>query len=211
MAYIYKITNTKNNKAYIGYTSKTVESRWAEHQYDALTYRDNRKFYHAIRKHGVDCWQVETLLEINTTEEAKIKEIELILLHETYDHGYNATRGGDGNNGIVMSAESNKKRSDALKGKAKSEETIEKFRQRTQTQESKDKISEAHKNMKKPWVKWSKEQIKTRAMTRRGLSKEQYDKMNELRQQGLTIVKIAEQIGSNGDMVKKWLKREWEL
>ena len=48
-------------------------------------------------------------------------------------------------------------------------------------------------------------------MTRRGISKEQYDKMNKLRQQGFTIVKIAEQIGSNGDMVKKWLKREWEL
>lgn len=211
MAFIYKITNTKNNKAYIGYTSKTVEGRWDEHQHDALTNRDNRKFYNAIRKHGVDCWQVETLLEVANAAEAKEKEIELIALYETYDHGYNATKGGDGNNGIVMSAESNKKRSDALKGVPKSEETIEKFKARTQTQESKDKISESHKGMKKPWVQWNAEQIKTRAMTRRGLTKQQFDKMHELRKQGLTIVKIAEQIGSNGDMVKKWLKREWEL
>ena len=147
MAYIYKITNTKNNKAYIGYTSKTVEGRWDEHLHDALTYRDNRKFYNAIRKHGTECWEVETLLEVNNASEAKIKEIEFIALYETYDNGYNATKGGDGNNGIVMSEESNKKRSDALKGIPKSEKTIEKFRQRTQTQESKDKISEAHLGM----------------------------------------------------------------
>jgi hypothetical protein len=110
-----------------------------------------------------------------------------------------------------MSAESNQRRSAALKCISKSEETIEKFRQRTQTQESKDKISKSHTGQKKPWVKWTKEQVKTRAMSRRGLTKEQYDKMNDLRSQGLTIIKIAEQIGSNGDMVKKWLKKEWEL
>ena len=32
IGYIYKITNTKNKKAYIGQTTRTVEDRWYKHQ-----------------------------------------------------------------------------------------------------------------------------------------------------------------------------------
>ena len=50
-------------------------------------------------------------------EESKIKERFYINLFDSYNFGYNSTLGGDGNNGIIMSEESNKKRSQALQGK----------------------------------------------------------------------------------------------
>lgn len=208
MAYLYKITNLLNEKCYIGWTGRTVEDRWHRHQKDALTHRDNRKFYNAIRKYGIEFWNVETLMEVSSVEEAKKKEIELIEKYNSYYQGYNATKGGDGNNGIVMSAESNLARSVALKGKPKN---CVRMAGKKHSEEAKAKISVAHQGMKKPWVNWTKEQISKRAMTRRGLNKEQFDQIHLLRSQGLIIRVIAEKIGSTPDMVKKWLKKEWAL
>jgi group I intron endonuclease len=208
MAYLYKITNLINNKCYVGWTGKTVEDRWQRHQKDALTHRDNRKFYNAIRKYGASSWTVETLMEVTSINEAKQKEIELIEKYNSYSQGYNATKGGDGNNGIIMSEESNLARSRALKGRSKN---YDRMKGKKHSEETKTKISMAHQGMKKPWVKPTKEQIIKSAMTRRGLTKEQFDQMHLLRSQGLTIRVIAEKIGSNPDMVKKWLKKEWTL
>jgi group I intron endonuclease len=208
MAYLYKITNLQNNKSYIGWTGRTVEDRWQRHQKDALTYRDNRKFYNAIRKYGVESWKVETLVEVATIDEAKQKEIELIERYDSYYQGYNATKGGDGNNGIIMSEESNLARSRALKGRPKN---YVRMAGKKHSEETKKKISMAHKGIKKPWLRPTKEQISKSAMSRRSLTKEQYDQIHLLRSQGLLIRIIAEQIGSNPDMVKKWLKKEWAL
>jgi group I intron endonuclease len=211
MAFLYKITNITNNKCYIGWTSKTVQERWGEHTRDALRARDNRKFYNAIRKHGIENWIVDILLETPTSEEAKAKEIELIELYDSYYKGYNSTKGGDGNNGIIMSESSNLARSVKLKGVKKSPGTIAKFKARRSTPEENKKRSLSHKGKKKPWVKWTAEQIEKRAMTRRSLSKEQYDQIHELRKQGLSIRKIGELAGCSADLVKKWLKLDWEL
>jgi group I intron endonuclease len=208
MAYLYKITNVQTNKCYIGWTGKTVEDRWARHVKDAVTHRDNRKFYNAIRKYGSTSWTVETLMEVSSIAEAKNKEIELIEEYNSYYQGYNATKGGDGNNGIIMSAESNLARSMALKGKSKN---YVRMAGKTHSEETKAKISAAHRGMKKPWLKPTKEQIIKSAMTRRGLTKEQFDQMHLLRSQGLVIRVIAEKIGLTPDMVKKWLKKEWAL
>jgi len=211
MAFVYKITNTITKKCYIGWTGNTVEHRWAEHKISAFKNNDNRKFYNALRKYGPDSWLVETLIETTSKEEAKVKEIELIEHFDSYNKGYNATKGGDGNNGIIMSEESNLKRSKALKGKPKSEATIEKFKARTQTEETTAKISLAHQGMKKPWVKWSPEQIVKRAMTRRALTKEQYDTIQNLRVNGKTIREIHQSTGISIHLVKKWLNRDWDL
>lgn len=211
MAFLYKITNTVNNNCYIGWTGKSVQERWNQHKNDAIGGRDNRKFYNAIRKYGIEIWTIETLFETPSIEEAKLKEIELIALYDSYYKGYNATKGGDGNNCIIMSEESNRARSLKLKGIKKSSETIEKFKARRSTPEENEKRRLAHKGTKKPWVKWSPEQIEKRAMTRRALNREQYDQIHALRAQGLTIRKIGEIVGHSGDIVKKWLNRDWEL
>jgi len=208
MAYLYKITNLENDKCYIGWTGRTVLDRWQRHQQDALKNRDNRKFYNAIRKHGTDCWQVETLLEVSSVEEAKSKEIELIEQFNSYQQGYNATKGGDGNNGIVMSEESNLARSLAQKGIPKS---YDRMKGKKHSEETKAKISMAHQGMKKPWVKPSREHIVKNALARRSLSQEQYVEIHRLRSQGQPIKSIAIAVGTTNDLVKKWLHKEWSL
>lgn len=211
MPVVYKITNVITDKSYIGWTSKNAEVRWDEHVKTAARNKDNRKFYNAIRKYGIDSWKTETLCETSTNEEAKLKEIFYIDLFESFIKGYNSTKGGDGNNGIVMSEESNKARSNALKGKKKSTSTIEKFKQRKQTESTKKAISEAHTGMKKPWVKWTSEQIEKRALSRRSLSYDQYVEIKKLRASGLTIKNISQLTNISCDLVKKWLKKEWNL
>lgn len=210
MAELYKITNTITGKSYIGYTSKTSQKRFTEHLNDAIKYnRDkNRKFYNAIRKYGKDCWQVEILKENLSVLEAKEKEIELIQFYNTYNEGYNATRGGDGNNGIVMSEESNIKRSNALKGISKE---CDRMLGKTHSQESKNKISKSHKGMSKPWVKWNEEQITKRAMTRRKISKEQYEKIHKLLSLRFSLKEISQKVNLSYDMTKKWSRRSWNV
>lgn len=210
MAEIYKITNIINTKSYIGYTSKSSQKRFDEHLNDALKYnRDsNRKFYNAIRKYGKDCWKIEVLVENLSVVEAKNKEIELINSYNTYYEGYNATHGGDGNNGIIMSRESNIKRSKALTGISKD---YDRMLGKQHSQESKNKISKAHQGMSKPWVKWNKEQITKRAMTRRTISKEQYDKIQELLILKYSKKEISQEVNLSYDMVKKWSTKSWEV
>ena len=203
---IYKITNQQTNKSYIGWTAQPIVKRWTEHKKLALKNKDNRPFYNAIRKYGIDCWNVELLEEVATKEIGKQKEIEYIQLYQTYDIGYNATRGGDGNNNIKMSEESNRARSIALKGKSKN---YNRMAGKKHTNESRKKISEAHMGMKKPWVKWTPEQVKKRSFARRSLTEQQYKDIHRLRAEGNTIKSIAEIVGANPDVVKVWLKKPW--
>lgn len=208
MPFLYKITNTITNKCYVGWTGKTVEQRWNQHITDALNCRDNRKFYNAIRKYGKDCWQVDTLLEVDSPDEAKSKEIDLIEQFQSYYRGYNATKGGDGNNGIIMSKESNAARSNALKGVPKN---YDRMKGKTHSNETKEKISAAHKGMKKPWVKQTKERIFKRAVTRRSLTKETFDILKHLASCGATNKEIANRLNIKVDIVKKWRNRDWNL
>lgn len=96
IGYIYKITNTINNKCYIGKTYKSVQQRWKEHLKSAN--RDkclNRPLYKAINKYGINKFTVE---EIGEFEEGLLeeKEIYYIAKFDSYNNGYNATLGGDG-------------------------------------------------------------------------------------------------------------------
>lgn len=211
MPIVYKIKNLITEKVYIGWTSFTVDERWSTHVKDATRGGDNRKFYNAIRKYGADCWSKEILLEVASKDEAKQKEIELIAEHNSYYDGYNATKGGDGNNGIIMSEESNRARSAALKGVPKSPETIAKFKQRVITQEEKAKISLAHTGMHKPWLVPTREQRIKAALTRRALTKEQHDQIINLRAAGLLNREIAEKLNIDYGIVKKWSRRSWDL
>lgn len=198
-------------KCYVGWTSLTLEKRWNQHVVQASKSKDNRKFYNALRKYGIECWNKDILIEVSSKDDAKKKEIVFIAEHNSYHAGYNATKGGDGNNGIIMSEESNKARSAALKGVPKSPETIEKFKKRKSTPEENKKRSVAHTGTSKPWVKWSKEQVVKRAMTRRGLTLDQYNEIHKLRSNGLLIREISEQTSLSTDMVKKWLKKSWDV
>ena len=95
---IYKITNTINNKSYIGQTIKTAEERWKEHQAHAFGSHpndQNKTLYKAIRKYGVENFTFEVLQDnIETFEQLDKAEIYWIDYYNSFVKGYNKTFGG---------------------------------------------------------------------------------------------------------------------
>ena len=107
-----------------------------------------------------------------------------------------------------MTEESNKKRSIALKGKPKN---YDRMHGKSHSEETKRKMSEAHKGIKKPWISWTKDRIIKSAMTRRALTQEQYQMMEDLPKSGYTRKQISEKLQVSFDVVKKWVNRPWDL
>ena len=96
MPYIYKITNKKNGKIYIGKTMFTVPERWSEHCRDYKKERcENRPLYKAIQKYGVDGFTVEEVEECSSDVLSE-REKHWIEYYGSFKNGYNATIGGDG-------------------------------------------------------------------------------------------------------------------
>lgn len=94
MAYIYKITNDVNGKAYVGKTEFDIHKRFREHCHDAFRERcEKRPLYSAMRKYGIEHFRVELVEETDNPEE---REEYWIGQFNTYHYGYNATVGGDG-------------------------------------------------------------------------------------------------------------------
>ena len=89
--YIYKITNKVNGKSYIGQTRNSVEFRWRQH-YKA---HDNKYFHRAIDKYGKENFIVETLEECDIAD-LDSREIYYIDKYDTFNNGYNMTKGGSG-------------------------------------------------------------------------------------------------------------------
>ena len=201
MAIVYQHINSITNKCYIGWTSKTIDKRWQQHVDLSIKKHIDNKFQNALRKYGTECWGHKILVENLTNEEAKEKEKQLIELYNSYHNGYNSTKGGDGNNGIVMSEESNIKRSNALRGKPKN---YKRMHGKTHKESSKQKIRTAHLGKKKPWVKWTSEQIRSRSLTRRSLTEDQFFLIKELKADGYTLKQISEKLLVSYDVVKKW-------
>lgn len=93
---IYKITNTKNQKCYIG-QSTNIEKRWKNH----LSVINNTKdhcydypIYRAMRKYGVDSFLFE-ILEECSVDVLDQREQYWINHFNSYKNGYNQTIGGN--------------------------------------------------------------------------------------------------------------------
>lgn len=126
---IYKITNIKNNKIYIGLTTtKSAQCRFNKHISEAFNTTENRYFLNAIRKHGKDNFKVEQIDFAYTIEELKQKEINYIKLLKSTDRniGYNLSLGGDGTPGILKSEETRNKIRNKAIGRIWSKERREK-------------------------------------------------------------------------------------
>lgn len=86
--FIYKVTNKVNGKSYIGQTRNTVEFRWRQH-YKA---KDNKYFHRAIQKYGKENFEIITL-EKCEVEKLNDREIFYINKYDTFNNGYNLTKG----------------------------------------------------------------------------------------------------------------------
>ena len=89
--YIYKITNSINNKVYIGQTTGTVQARWSRHKNDALSNRLDTHFARALRKYPIESFIVETIDSAQSQEELTEKEHYWILHYNSVNNGYNET------------------------------------------------------------------------------------------------------------------------
>ena len=97
MGEIYKITNTINNKIYVGQTTRTAAIRWKEHQKNIQALKHRLPLYKALDKYGVDNFVVE-VLEICEDNQLNEKEVYWIKKLESFgEKGYNCTVGGQGN------------------------------------------------------------------------------------------------------------------
>ena len=103
MVGIYKITNTINNKIYIG-QSINIQERIAEHKRLALNKEFLNKFqyplYLALNKYGIDNFKFEIIMEcseeqLNYWEQYWIEKLNTYI-NNPNSQGYNLTRGGDG-------------------------------------------------------------------------------------------------------------------
>ena len=95
MCGIYKITNKVNNKCYVG-QAIDIDARWKKHRAVAFNPNDscyNYPLYRAIRKYGLDSF-IFQIIEECTPDMLNDKEIFYIAKYDSYENGYNQTRGG---------------------------------------------------------------------------------------------------------------------
>jgi len=94
---IYLHKNKTTGKCYIGYTGYGTAQRWNNHCAKARS-GSNTYFHKAIRKYGEDDWETIILNEVQTENEAKVKETQSVEQHKSNKRGfgYNMTPGGDG-------------------------------------------------------------------------------------------------------------------
>ena len=125
---IYCYTNKVNGKKYIG---QAVDFLIRHKQHINQAYNEKQKrnynvpFHNAIRKHGIENFEIEILIEnLRNREELNYWECFYIIERDTLaknQKGYNLASGGEGGNTIVGKtkeevAEIRKKQSEANKG-----------------------------------------------------------------------------------------------
>ena len=92
MGFIYKISNTINDKVYIGQTTLSIEERWQEH-FKKIN-KGKETIYKAIRKYGFLNFYIEKIEECENSL-LNDREIYWIKYYDSYKNGYNETLGGE--------------------------------------------------------------------------------------------------------------------
>lgn len=109
---IYMVVNLINDKKYIG-QSKNIKKRFQSHH--LIDYKNenncnyNTKFYQAIRKYGIDNFEV-VILKLCEEKELDDLEIKYIKEFDTFKNGYNSTEGGQFWSPNIHSEETEEKR-----------------------------------------------------------------------------------------------------
>lgn len=173
---IYKITNKINNKCYIGQTIQSITKRFDQHKSRSLLSATNCAIHNAIKKYGIENFDIEEIYIAFDLDSLNSSEIVLIeQFNSKYPNGYNIDIGG---NNFQRSEETCKRISQGLigrklkdttkrklskinKGKKLSVKTKEKisqsqmgekhhFYRKKLTKEHRQKLSESHLGSKNP-------------------------------------------------------------
>lgn len=97
---IYKITNIKTGKVYIGKTTKSLNYRLQGHINNAGK-GNNFKLSLAIRKYGKENFIIKPIDFAETRDELNEKEVYYISEYKSLEDGYNMTIGGEGGNTYI--------------------------------------------------------------------------------------------------------------
>lgn len=89
--FIYKISNTINDKVYIGQTIRPIEQRFQRHINDAVNSVLDTHLARAIRLYGPDKFFIEQIDTATSQEELTYKEHKYILEYNSVENGYNET------------------------------------------------------------------------------------------------------------------------
>ncbi len=96
MGLIYILKNKCNDKVYVGQTVQSMQTRFKQHtKPSVLKKRGSYKIYNAIAKYGVENFYIELLEDEIPENELGMVEIKYIENYNSYEKGYNSTRGGD--------------------------------------------------------------------------------------------------------------------
>lgn len=93
---VYKATSQTTGKVYIGITINTLEYQKSQHERAAIEGKTYH-FYNAIRKYGFSDFIFEVIEDnIDNLDTLNQRERYWIAYYNSYEDGYNSTRGGDG-------------------------------------------------------------------------------------------------------------------
>ena len=141
---IYKVTNKINGKVYIG-QSVDIGRRWREH----MTAKDDIYFHKAIQKYGVENFEWE-VIEQCKKKDLDEREIYWIEYYDSFNKGYNCTKGGD--SGPVMHGEVNPNWKGGI--------TLDPEYSKQWYEANKEKRKEYDKKQYKQWYETNKGKIK---------------------------------------------------
>lgn len=102
---IYLITNKVTGMMYVGQTKYSADRRFKEHVHNALNTKRNLHLYNSMRKYGIENFEL-TILE-TCVDESMLDEREMYYIdkYDTFNSGYNYTKGGGGVRGYHHSKE----------------------------------------------------------------------------------------------------------
>ena len=89
---VYVITNTVNARIYVGSTTRKLQQRWTEHQYDAKT-ASMKPLHVAMRELGVDNFKIKAVRKVSCNTMRELHEAETLVMKKyrsLQPSGYNA-------------------------------------------------------------------------------------------------------------------------
>lgn len=121
MGYIYKITNVKNQKIYVGQTTKQRPTdRFSQHKYLASHPQQEKNIsylHRAMNQNGVDNFKFEIIEQVDNTLLDEREKYWIKQCNSLAPNGYNLASGGEGTTGFSrsQSQEQRKKKGESVK------------------------------------------------------------------------------------------------